>query len=54
MPAVMIPRRFNGPPDSGNGGYSCGVVAALLDAPAVEVTLRAPPPLERELRDRPA
>jgi len=46
---VVVPRRFNGPPDSGNGGYSCGVVAALVDAPAVEVTLRAPPPLEREL-----
>lgn len=49
MPTVVIPRRFNGPPDSGNGGYSCGVVAALVDAPAVEVTLRAPPPLERKL-----
>ena len=47
---VVIPRRFNGPPDSGNGGYSCGVVAGFVDAPAVEVTLRAPPPLERELR----
>jgi len=52
---VVIPERFNGPPDSGNGGYSCGVLAALVDAPAVEVTLRAPPPLERELRvERPA
>lgn len=49
MPTVAIPRRFNGPPDSGNGGYSCGVVASILDAPAVEVTLRAPPPLAREL-----
>ena len=46
---LSIPSRFNGPPDSGNGGYSCGVVAALVDAPAVEVTLRAPPPLERPL-----
>jgi hypothetical protein len=50
MASVVIPRRFNGPPDSGNGGYSCGVVGSLLDTPAVEVTLRAPPPLERELR----
>jgi hypothetical protein len=50
MPAVTIPRRFNGPPESGNGGYSCGVLGTLVDAPAVEVTLRAPPPLERELR----
>ena len=47
---VIVPRRFNGPPDSGNGGYSCGVLAKLVGAPAVEVTLRAPPPLERELR----
>jgi hypothetical protein len=50
MASVVIPRRYNGPPDSGNGGYSCGVLAGLVDAPAVEVTLRAPPPLERELR----
>jgi hypothetical protein len=53
MPTVTIPRRFNGPPDSGNGGYSCGVVARHVDAPAVEVTLRAPPPLEHELRIEP-
>jgi hypothetical protein len=45
---VTIPRRFNGPPDSGNGGYSCGVVARLLGGPA-EVTLRCPPPLGRPL-----
>jgi hypothetical protein len=49
MAAITIPRRFNGPPDSGNGGYSCGVLGGLVDAPAVEVTLRAPPPLEREM-----
>jgi hypothetical protein len=45
---ILIPRRFNGPPDSGHGGYSCGAVAALVDG-IVEVTLRAPPPLERPL-----
>jgi hypothetical protein len=50
---IVIPRRFNGPPDSGNGGYSCGVLAAHVDAPVVEVTLRAPPPLECELRIEP-
>jgi hypothetical protein len=49
MATISIPARFNGPPDSGHGGYSCGVLAALVDAPAVEVSLRAPPPLEREL-----
>ena len=47
---VTLPRRFNGPPDSANGGYSAGAVAAALESPgAVEVTLRRPPPLERAL-----
>ena len=46
--AIVIPGRFNGPRDSGNGGYSCGVVGALVGNPAA-VSLRAPPPLEREL-----
>ena len=41
----MIPARFNGPPDSGHGGYSAGLGASLVDGPA-EVALRAPPPLE--------
>jgi hypothetical protein len=45
---VKIPARFNGPPDSGNGGYTCGLVAGLLGGVA-EVTLRLPPPLDREL-----
>lgn len=46
---VTIPRRFCGPPDSGNGGYSAGLLAGFVDAPAVEVTLRHPPPLDRPL-----
>ncbi len=41
---ILIDRRFCGPPDSGHGGYSCGVVAAHVEGPAV-VTLRRPPPL---------
>ncbi len=45
---MRIPARFNGPPASANGGYTCGLVAGLLGGEA-EVTLRAPPPLEREL-----
>jgi hypothetical protein len=45
---VRIPARFNGPPRSANGGYTCGLVAGLLDGEA-EVTLRVPPPLDREL-----
>ncbi|MGH3037371.1 MAG: hypothetical protein ACRDMU_09340, partial [Gaiellaceae bacterium] len=46
---MRIPARFNGPPRSANGGYTCGLVARLLGGEA-EVTLRVPPPLERELR----
>jgi hypothetical protein len=45
---VIIAGRFNGPPDSANGGYTCGLVAGALGGP-VEVTLRSPPPLDREL-----
>ncbi|MCR9105747.1 MAG: hypothetical protein NXI15_10680 [Gammaproteobacteria bacterium] len=42
---IHIPSRFNGPPDSGNGGYSCGVVANFIDGPA-RVRLHVPPPLD--------
>lgn len=45
---IIVDSRFNGPPDSGNGGYVCGLVANHIDGVA-EVTLRAPPPLERPL-----
>ena len=45
---VSIPRQLNGPLDSGQGGYSAGVVAAFVDGPA-EVSLRRPVPLERAL-----
>ncbi len=46
---MIVPARFNGPRDSGNGGYTCGLVAAELGVPSAEVTLRAPPPLETEM-----
>jgi hypothetical protein len=51
---MLIGKRFNGPPDSGNGGYTAGLVAGHVHtvhppATAVEVTLRAPPPLGTEL-----
>ncbi|MGQ0804711.1 MAG: PaaI family thioesterase [Actinomycetota bacterium] len=46
---VVIDHRFCGPPDSANGGYACGVVAAPAGNPAV-VTLRLPPPLDIPLR----
>ncbi len=45
---IRIESRFCGPPDSGNGGYSAGLLAARLSG-AVEVTLRSPPPLETPL-----
>lgn len=46
---MIIPQRFRGPDESGNGGYSCGTFAQLIDGDA-EVTLRRPPPLDTELR----
>jgi hypothetical protein len=46
---LVISRRFCGPPKSGNGGYVCGRVAAHIPG-AASVRLKAPPPLETELR----
>ncbi len=48
MDVLVISERFNGPPDSANGGYTCGRLACLLEG-TVEVTLRRPPPLGKEL-----
>lgn len=47
---ITIDPRFNGPPGSGNGGYTGGLVAELLGGGPAEVTLRRPPPLGRPLR----
>lgn len=48
---LRIARRFNGPHDSGNGGYSAGLASHFLPgAEAVEATLRAPIPLDQTLR----
>jgi hypothetical protein len=56
LPELLVPRRFCGPPSSGNGGWTAGALAALLGAdtpddrsepwPAVSVSLRRPPPLD--------
>ena len=43
---ILIPERFNGPPGSANGGYTCGLVAGLVGAEEVRVSLRSPPPLD--------
>lgn len=45
---VVIERRFRGPPESGNGGYVCGLLGRNYRG-AAQVTLRKPPPLDREL-----
>lgn len=43
--SVSIPGRFNGPLDSGQGGYCSGVFAGLVGG-AAEVSLRRPVPLD--------
>jgi len=56
MSTLTIEPRYNGPPDSGNGGYVAGRLGEALlrsvgeptvgpGVPWVEVTLRQPPPL---------
>lgn len=42
---VVIDKRFCGPKNSGNGGYSAGLFAQVIDGPAA-VTLMSPPPLD--------
>ncbi len=51
MATLTIPSRFNGPTSSGNGGYSCGTLAAHLDGPA-SVSLLRPVPLDEPLEIR--
>jgi hypothetical protein len=46
---LVIPRRFNGPLENGNGGYSAGVLAAFVEGKIAEVSLREPVPLETTL-----
>ncbi|MBX3703675.1 MAG: hypothetical protein KF822_07875 [Steroidobacteraceae bacterium] len=48
---LMIGRRFCGPPQSGNGGYTAGMLAAAAAQP-VEIRLIRPPPLEKPLEIR--
>ena len=57
--SIVIPARFRGPPESGNGGYVAGTIAECFSqkqdahaadtANAIEVTLRAPTPLDRPM-----
>jgi len=45
---IVIAQQFCGPPNSGNGGYVCGVLAKDIAGPATSV-LRARVPLDVEL-----
>lgn len=47
---MIIPPKFNGPPDSANRGYTAGMLARYVSAPGgAVVTLRQPPPLATPL-----
>lgn len=45
MNQIIIENRFHGPPNSANGGYVCGRLAAFTGGPAT-VRLMRPPPLD--------
>jgi hypothetical protein len=48
---LSVPRRFNGPLESGQGGYTCALLASEVDGPA-QVSLRSPVPLDTPLEVR--
>jgi hypothetical protein len=48
LTTLTIDSRFKGPPESGNGGYVCGLITTSLQAD-VKVRLVAPPPLATPL-----
>jgi hypothetical protein len=45
---IVVAQQFRGPPNSGNGGYVCGLMAKAFDGP-VTAMLRAPMPLDTPL-----
>ncbi|ASU86200.1 hypothetical protein CDO52_13535 [Nocardiopsis gilva YIM 90087] len=50
---LTVDSRYNGPPDSANGGYISGLLAGRLGArgaAGVRVTLRKPPPLDTPMK----
>lgn len=52
MTTLRIPARYCGPANSGNGGWCSGAIADLRapdSTDSVTVTLRRPPPLDRDL-----
>ena len=48
LTTLTIASRYKGPPDSGNGGYVCGLIATTARADLV-VRLMSPPPLDTPL-----
>lgn len=48
LPKISFAPQFCGPPNSGNGGYVCGVLARHIEGPATSV-LRARVPLDEHL-----
>lgn len=51
--SFVVPARYCGPPESGNGGWVSGHLAQLVptteEEPAVTVRLSSPPPLDRAM-----
>jgi hypothetical protein len=45
---MIIESTYCGPSTSGQGGYVCGLLGTYIQGPA-DVTLRIPPPLDREM-----
>lgn len=46
---VRVPSRFNGPPGSGNGGWSAALLGKYIGT-EVEVTLKRPIPVDHDMR----
>ncbi len=46
---LVVDKHYCGPSESGNGGYSAGIIATNVPF-AAEVTLRKPPPLDHPMR----
>lgn len=49
---ILVESRFQGPPESGNGGYVCGRLAQHLGGVPAAVRLHVPPPLDKGLQVR--
>lgn len=47
---LRVGSRFHGPPGSGNGGYVAGMLAREMGSFGCAVSLKAPPPLDQDMR----